>query len=210
MIAEQFCIGVQRAHRAVAEFPAFTFQAFNAQTAAYMVVNLPPASAYRPLHHPDAVVDEQPTRFAFPLRYGSGLSPLWDCVLADLTGSIARHAIGAALDLTMDELAHPAVALIRDIPGYQIRPHPDSKHKLATVQVFLPSHTRAPHIGTRFYRKDGDAFTETAAVPYLPGQGYFFRRTDNSWHGVEPTTQQDGVRDSLMLIYFDSPKAGFS
>lgn len=117
---------------------------------------------------------------------------------------------GAALDLTMDELAHPAVALIRDIPGYQIRPHPDSKHKLATVQVFLPSHTRAPHIGTRFYRKDGDAFTETAAVPYLPGQGYFFRRTDNSWHGVEPTTQQDGVRDSLMLIYFDSPKAGFS
>jgi len=67
----------------------------------------------------------------------------------------------------------------------------------------------------RFYRQKRlantpESFIETDAVPYLPGSGYFFRRTEASWHAVMPTQEQDGERNSLMLVYFDSPKVGFN
>ncbi len=214
MITDDFVAGVERARRATAGFQAFTFSPFHWMTLIRMASLLPALEYYRPMPHPDSTVDQRARRFGLPLNASTiGLHhPFWDEVAAAMKSDPVRQAFAAKLEMDPADLGHPAVALIRDLPGYQISIHPDSQHKIATVQIYLASHTDSPHIGVRLYRQSAPRgeFVETAAIPYLPGSGYFFRRSDASWHGVSATSEQDGDRNSLMLVYFDSAKNGFS
>ncbi len=211
-IAQQFCQGIRAATRAPADFPAFTFQPFDEVTLELLQSILPPLADYKPLPHPDAVVGDRPTRFALPLKEGAPVAQFWLDVAAALKRPSVQWAIADMLGIDPGVTPmFPAVALLRDLPGYRIRVHPDTKRKIATAQVYLAAHDRSPQIGVRFYRETSpESFTLTAPVPYLPGSGYFFRRQGNSWHGVNATTEGDGTRNSLMLVYFDSPKIGFN
>lgn len=167
-----------------------------------MLADLPPLSDYRPLPHPDSMAPNgDARRLVRPIDCLNG-PPLWRRLATALCYPSMTEQIGTALGLHRSVM-HPAVALVRDLPGYQIKPHPDSPRKLATLQVYLAPDDTAPHMGTRFHRAD---LVQTGMCPYLPGSGYFFRRSDVSFHSVAPT---DRVRNSLMLVYFDSPKDGF-
>jgi hypothetical protein len=53
-------------------------------------------------------------------------------------------------------------------------------------------------MGTALYRRDGDAFAKADTLPYRRNSGYSFARTEESWHGVEPTA---ALRYSLTLNY---------
>ena len=46
---------------------------------------------------------------------------------------------------------YPIPVLTRDIPGYQIPPHPDTRWKGITVQLYLPRDAMTSHIGTIFH-----------------------------------------------------------
>lgn len=207
-----FMLAIRYADRLPTDFPAYQFQPFAPSEAAILVERLPPLAEYRPMPHPDSSRGDDHTRFALPLKEGAPVSPGWLRLAEHLKGEGVRHELCTMLDIDPATPMFPAVALVRDMPGYRIGIHPDTARKIATVQVYLAAHDRAPHIGVRFYSKTfmPGTFMEKAAIPYLPGTGYFFRRTDASWHGVNATTEADGERNSLMLIYFDSPKVGFN
>ena len=51
---------------------------------------------------------------------------------------------------------YPIPILTRDIPGYLITPHTDTRWKGITVQLYLPRDASTTHIGTIFHEKLAD------------------------------------------------------
>ncbi len=93
--------------------------------------------------------------------------------------------------------------LVRDLCGYKIRIHPDISQKAITVQFYLPPDDSQRHLGTSFYsRETGKGFTKVKQMSFLPNTGYAFAVGDNSWHGVDQVSGGDGIRNSLMIIYY--------
>lgn len=196
---------IAEAKPAAVHFPAFKFQV-SPVFAEAMISYLPPLDMYAPLSHIDARQYGN-KRFCLPL-HKMRKAPFWAAVERALCSIDVQYRIYKLLGIS-PSFAIPRVALIRDFPGYHIRIHPDAPNKLVTLQLYLASHTNAPHIGVKFYPHQFAEGHESDGVPYLPGSGYFFRRRDDSWHGVPPTQEADGVRDSLMLIYFADAKGDF-
>ena len=98
---------------------------------------------------------------------------------------------------------HPAGMLLRDLGGYKISIHCDSFRKAITTQYYLPRDTSQLHLGTTFHEKKHDgAFVEVKTLEFAPNSGYGFPVVANSWHSVRPMKNEDGERDSLMLIYY--------
>lgn len=175
----------------------------NPITTKYMLNELPTDNWYTQLSH----IDAKGKRLAMPLMGGYG-DP-WHYFGEDMLDERVTAVVRRKLELG-DQALYPRAALLRDYPGYSIRIHSDSPRKVATLQIYLAADDSAPHLGVRFYRENGAEMVETGAVPYLPGSGYMFRRTPYSWHGVAETTEADGVRNSLMLIYFSDPRSDFT
>jgi FkbM family methyltransferase len=98
--------------------------------------------------------------------------------------------------------------LVRDFPGYQIPPHTDSLNKEITVLIYLPKNSSMIEEGTSIYipKKKGficktgthhkfEDFTRVATMPFKPNSVFAFARTDDSFHGVEPSSH---IRDVLL------------
>jgi hypothetical protein len=99
------------------------------------------------------------------------------------------------------------VQLCRDYPGYSIGPHTDGGRDKETYLFYLAKDDSKPHLGTSIYTREGftcdgskhhprEGFELVTTAPYLPNTGFHFFRTNNSFHGVEPT---DSVRDVLQV-----------
>ncbi|MFN7986737.1 MAG: hypothetical protein U0529_04635 [Thermoanaerobaculia bacterium] len=108
--------------------------------------------------------------------------------------------------------AHPRPSLVRDFPGYWIEPHPDTRAKVVTLQLYLPSAGSPADLGTSFYRlrpwrfpRTGRFLEEFRRAPFEPGSGYAFAVGPFSWHGVERIREGSGPRDSILLFYFRDP-----
>jgi hypothetical protein len=108
--------------------------------------------------------------------------------------------------------AHPRPCLVRDLPGYWIEPHPDTRAKIVTLQLYLPSKESPADLGTSFYRlrpwsfpRTGRLLEEFRRAPFVPGSGYAFAVGPFSWHGVERIREGAGPRDSILLFYFRDP-----
>jgi FkbM family methyltransferase len=93
--------------------------------------------------------------------------------------------------------------LVRDYEGYQIPPHTDSLRKVITVLLYLPEDNSIEHEGTSIYvpKEKGftcdkgihynfDDFEKVWTAPFKPNSALIFARTNNSFHGVEPTNSQ--------------------
>jgi len=97
------------------------------------------------------------------------------------------------------------VQLLKDFPGYQIKPHPDSESKVMTAQYYL---TRVPveNAGTIMYRRrvdarEGNVFTPFRTMEFTPRSGYVFARKECSWHGVERLTDE-APRHSIIVRFY--------
>jgi hypothetical protein len=90
------------------------------------------------------------------------------------------------------------VKLQRDEPGYRIGIHPDTSDKVVLLQLYLAPDDSHPEMGTAIYQRAADGFAKVDTLPYRRNSGYSFARTEESWHGVEPTTV---LRYSLTLNY---------
>ena len=110
--------------------------------------------------------------------------------------------------------AYPKPAIIRDVGGYQIAPHPDQKKKIVTLQFYLPKDRFQEDLGTALYKRKFSLgglltfkrqFEKVKQFPFLPNSGYGFSVSRKSWHGRELISMTSGVRNSLLLIYYTDP-----
>lgn len=98
---------------------------------------------------------------------------------------------------------YPIPILTRDIPGYLITPHTDTRWKGITVQLYLPQDNSNTHIGTIFHEKLPDgSLPKKTQMRFAPNSGYAFAVGDDSWHSADPVGPEVTTRDSILLTYF--------
>lgn len=115
--------------------------------------------------------------------------------------------------------AYPTTFLFRESEGYLIKPHPDTRKKMVTFQVALPADDSQKHLGTSMYKqrflpKDLSSqprgFCEIGRYPFLPNSAFAFvvinTLLKKSWHGREALTAADGIRHSLLNVYYEKPQ----
>jgi hypothetical protein len=121
------------------------------------------------------------------------------------------------------ENSRPSVSveaqLIRHRAGYFLGPHSDLHTKLVVLLVYLAPDDSAGHLGTSIYRpKDPDFtcrnsrhypfedFDRVKTASYKPNSMLGFVRSDISFHGVEPLSEQDVnacSRDLVQYVLYD-------
>jgi hypothetical protein len=137
---------------------------------------------------------------------------LWDRVGTALTSADVRDAFVSALAPGLERRfgkefrdvgMYPIPVLTRDIPGYRITPHTDTKWKGITVQLYLPRDASATHIGTIFHDRLADgSLPKVKQMNFAPNTGYAFAVGDNTWHSADPVGGEVDTRDSILLTYF--------
>src|SRR5215510_14002916 len=98
---------------------------------------------------------------------------------------------------------YPIPILTRDIPGYLITPHTDTRWKGITVQLYLPRDNSISHIGTIFHDVGADgSLPKHTQMKFSPNTGYAFAVGDNTWHSADKIGPEVKTRDSILLTYF--------
>jgi hypothetical protein len=116
---------------------------------------------------------------------------------------------------------YPRTTLIREFEGYSIAPHPDTRKKVVTMQFALPADHSQADLGTTFYQRTlapadwlsvPRGFRTAKQMPFIPNCCYGFSvlntLTLKSWHGREEVKSEQGVRNSLLHIYYNEPGEG--
>jgi hypothetical protein len=188
---------------------------------ALMLANMPEASDYRPMHGRSKghdLADGTHTRVKIDLfpEYIRHLPPqkraLWDVVGRALCSRSVRDAFVRRLAVPLERRfgnryaktgMYPIPVLTRDIPGYLITPHTDTRWKGITVQLYLPRDRSITHIGTIFHEKLADGRLEKRKqMSFEPNSGYAFAVGTDTWHSADAVGQEVRTRDSILLTYF--------
>jgi hypothetical protein len=118
-------------------------------------------------------------------------------------------------------VAKPVV--YRDRDGYQIKPHPDTRKKIVTMQLYCPADASQEALGTTLYRASlkgllhvGSCCLEPVkTIPFLPNIGYAFvvlkayhSPTKMSWHG-RPAIKTEQPRISILNTFYVNEHIGF-
>ena len=186
-----------------------------------MLANMPASSDYRPMHGRSKgldLADGTHTRVKIDLfpEYIRHLKPekraVWDLVGRALCSAAVRNAFVRRLKPALQRRFGPGYAkvgmfpipvLTRDIPGYLITPHTDTRWKGITVQLYLPRDLSTPHIGTIFHRKLSDGtLTKETQMTFAPNSGYAFAVGTDTWHSADRIGNEVKTRDSILLTYF--------
>jgi hypothetical protein len=110
--------------------------------------------------------------------------------------------------------------LFRHRAGYSLGPHSEWRTKIVVLLIYLAPDESALHLGTSLYRpKDRgfscpesktypfDDFVRVKTAPYKPNSLLAFLRSDISFHGVEPLSDQDVTalsgRDLIQYVIYD-------
>jgi hypothetical protein len=127
--------------------------------------------------------------------------------------------VPSASDLKL--VAKPVI--YRDIDGYQIKPHPDTRKKVVSMQLYCPGDASQEALGTTLYRVSLKGLMQVRSyclepvktIPFLPNVGYAFvvlkayhSLTKMSWHG-RPTIKTDQPRISILNTFYISEDVGF-
>lgn len=115
--------------------------------------------------------------------------------------------------------------LYSDKDGYQIKPHPDGRKKVVTMQLYCPDDTSREELGTTLYQTSlkgllhpESSFLEPVkTLPFLPNVGYAFvvlkayhSLTGMSWHGRPKITAPiDKPRVTILNTFYINEDAGF-
>jgi len=189
---------------------------------AAMLENMPEAMDYRPMHGRSKghdLADGTHTRVKIDLfpEYIRHLPPqkraVWDAVGRALCSAELRDAFIRRLAPALERRfgaayartgMYPIPILTRDIPGYLITPHTDTRWKGITVQLYLPRDRSTTHIGTIFHdqRADGSCGPKAKQMSFAPNTGYAFAVGSDSWHSADAVGPEVKTRDSILLTYF--------
>lgn len=104
---------------------------------------------------------------------------------------------------------------IRHRAGYFLGPHSDLYTKLVVILLYLAPDARAERLGTSLYRPKVEGFScpdskhypfedfiRVKTAPYKPNSLLAFVRSDISFHGLEPLTEQDVATEGRDLIQY--------
>jgi hypothetical protein len=179
---------------------------------------MPESSDYRSMHGQSKVKDGTQTRVKIDLfpEYIRSLPAekraLWDVVGRALCADpvkqafIRRLAPGLSKRFGADFAKvgmYPIPILTRDIPGYMIPPHTDTRWKGITVQLYLPANDANTDIGTIFHDVLPDGSKPKATqMRFAPNSGYAFAVGADTWHSADPVHNRVKTRDSILLTYF--------
>jgi hypothetical protein len=188
---------------------------------AAMLRAMPEAGDYRPMHgrakghdledgtHTRVKIDLFPEYIRHLPKDKRGV---WDQVGRALCSREVKHAFIRKLAPGLkrrfgDDFAKvgmfPIPILTRDIPGYLITPHTDTKWKGITVQLYLPRDNSTSHIGTIFHDRLPDgSMPKHTQMKFSPNTGYAFAVGDNTWHSADRIGPEVKTRDSILLTYF--------
>ncbi len=169
-------------------------------------------------------------------KIDASLRPAWAAVSAMLTSESIERAIrkrlhdgleirargdkvASAADLTL--VAKPVVYVDRD--GYRIKPHPDTRKKVVTMQLYCPADASQEALGTTLYKASLKGLFHVGSyclepvktIPFLPNVGYAFvvlkayhSLTRMSWHG-RPPIKTDRDRVSILNTFYMNETVGF-
>ncbi len=209
--------------------------------------NFFPADFYRDLirHVPTEGYDPitgTGTRMALRL-YGDNVGKIepevramWAAVSSMLTSKEVEDAIriklhdGLEIRARGDKVSGPdEVKLVakpvvyRDTDGYQIKPHPDTRKKVVTMQLYCPADESQEALGTTLYRASLKGLLHVGSyclepvktLPFLPNVGYAFvvlkayhSLTKMSWHG-RPPIQTNQPRVTILNTFYMNEQVGF-
>ncbi len=116
---------------------------------------------------------------------------------------------------------HPRPVLYTDLNGYAIKPHPDTRRKVLTMQIYLPQDDTQRDLGTTVYKVSpmgvfawkSYGLVKDKTVPFLPNSGYAFvvihpaySLLRSSWHGREAiSVPVEKPRLSILNTYYREP-----
>ncbi len=188
---------------------------------ARMLSAMPVASDYRPLtgrNQCNVLPDGTHTRVKIDLfpEYIRHFPPekhaIWDIVGRALCSEGVKDAFVRQLAPALTRRFGPDYArvgmypipiLTRDVPGYLITPHTDTRWKGITVQLYLPRDASTTHIGTIFHEKLPDgSLPKRAQMKFAPNTGYAFAVGEDTWHSADPVGAEVTSRDSILHTYF--------
>jgi hypothetical protein len=194
---------------------------FPEEVYAQMLANMPEANDYRPMHGRSKghdLADGTHTRVKIDLfpEYIRHLPPqkraIWDIVGRALCSRPVKEAFVRRLAPALERRfgssyattrMYPIPILTRDIPGYLITPHTDTRWKGITVQLYLPRDASTAHIGTIFHDKLPDgSLPKTKQMKFAPNTGYAFAVGTDTWHSADAVGSEVRTRDSILLTYF--------
>lgn len=182
---------------------------------------MPESRDYRPMHGRSKghdLADGTHTRVKIDLfpEYIRNLpaekKALWDVVGRALCSEKVKQAFIRRLAPGLkkrfgDDFAkvgmYPIPILTRDIPGYLITPHTDTRWKGITVQLYLPADDANTDIGTIFHDvlPDGSK-PKHSQMRFARNTGYAFAVGTDTWHSADPVHNRVKTRDSILLTYF--------
>ena len=194
---------------------------FPAHTYAAMLDAMPEAREYRPMSGRSKgldLADGTHTRVKIDLfpEYIRHLPPqklqVWRSVGTVLRSEPVKNAFRRKLAPALEKRfgkgfasvgMFPIPILTRDIPGYRITPHTDTRWKGITVQLYLPRDDANTDIGTIFHDilPDG-SMPKAAQMKFAPNSGYAFAVGTDTWHSADPVHNGVKTRDSILLTYF--------
>lgn len=211
---------------------------FPADVYAAMLARLPAIERYaadnpRKYGRAAARLHVRSCRYTFPLN-ASGLASLpreqwaiWSGVAEVLVSPVLQKKFFAlfADDLCrrfrtdragLERIAvYPRATLVRDLSGYWIAPHPDTRAKVVTVQFYLARDLSQRELGTAFYVRHlfnprnlislRNMFAPVKRMEFLPNSGYAFPVGRHTWHGRETVPDDAGERNSILLFYYLDP-----
>jgi hypothetical protein len=141
---------------------------------------------------------------------------VWQLVGAVLTSPEVREAFRRRLAPGLERRFGPRYrevgmyavpVLTRDVPGYRIGVHPDTRSKAMTIQIYLPRDRRQLHVGTVFHGRGAQGFERSEQMLFAPNSGYAFAVGEDTYHSVDPVGAEVTTRDSILLTYYVDDRA---
>lgn len=171
-------------------------------------------------------------------KVDAGVRDLWAAVSEMLTSpeieAAIRNQLHEGLEIrargdkvkSVDDLrlvAKPVLYSDRD--GYQIKPHPDARKKVVTMQLYCPADESQSDLGTTLYQASLKGLLNVGSyglepvktLPFLPNVGYAFvvlkayhSLMKMSWHGRPKIhTSIRRPRVSLLNTFYINENVGF-
>jgi len=113
--------------------------------------------------------------------------------------------------------------LYKDSDGYQIKPHPDTRKKVVTMQLYCPVDDSQADLGTTLYQASLKGLFHVGSyclepvktIPFLPNVGYAFvvlkayhTLSQMSWHG-RPKVKTTAPRITILNTFYRDENVGF-
>ena len=152
--------------------------------------------------------------FWYAVRQSLGSAELKTAAFEKLKAGLSfRFSVPAEKVNDIDGFALPE--LFREHSSYRIKPHPDTRRKIVTMQIGLAADDSQPDLGTEFYRRSLNplhlarepcGFEIVKRTPFFPNSAYAFSVLNNitwkSWHGRSTLPPNCGVRNTILNIWY--------